>query len=209
VLRSFYFCFLLMNPAVRSATSVDIAAISAVIGPIAQAHGGEIAHIEMGRGPHGLTLRVDIEKRGAAEKKWSTEEAAVSLEICAEIAREASPALDVADVIPSKYNFEVGTPGVERELRHREDYERFVGKRARIKLYANAADPEKAIDGQLLSASESGVAVLVGAREKRIAFSDIRAGRLVFEFGPAAKPTKRPKRPGEAPGKTPKKEQLR
>ncbi len=199
-----------MTQVARSATFVDVAAISAVIAPIAEAHGGEIAHIEMGRGPQGLTLRVDIEKRGAAEKKWSTEEAVVDLEVCAEIAREASPALDVADVIPFKYNFEVGTPGVERELRHRGDYQRFVGKRVRIKLYANAADTEKAIDGQLLSVGDSEVVVLIGAREKSVAFGDIRVGRLVFEFGPAVRPTKSPgKRPGKAPGKTPKKEQLR
>jgi ribosome maturation factor RimP len=193
-----------MSQAARSPTFVDIAAISAVIAPIAEAHGGEIAHVAVGRGPQGLTLRVDIERRGAAEKKWSTEEAVVDLEVCAEIAREASPALDVADVVPSRYNFEVGTPGVERELRNRADYERFVGKRVRIKLHANAADPDKAIDGHISTVGEGGVVVEIGSREKQISFGDIRASRLVFEFGPAPRPGKRPVKV-KGPGKTPKK----
>ena len=145
-----------------------------------------------------MTLRVDIEKRGATVEKWSTEKAAIDLEVCAEIAREASPALDVADIIPFKYHFEVGTPGVERELRSRADYERFVGNRVRIKLYANAADTEKAIDGVLSTVNENGVLVVIGSREKSINFGDIRVGRLVFEFGPTP-------RPGKGPAKTPKK----
>ncbi len=183
-----------MMQAAPSPRSIDIAAISAIIAPIADAHGGELAHIEMVRGPSGMTLRIDIEKRGAAAQKWSTEEAAIDLEVCAEIAREASPALDVADIIPFKYHFEVGTPGVERELRHREDYERFVGKRVRIKLYANAADTEKSIDGVLSKVNENDVVVMIGSREKSITLGDIRVGRLVFEFGPSPKPGKTPKK---------------
>jgi ribosome maturation factor RimP len=41
--------------------------------------------------------------------------------------------LDVEDFIHSAYNLEVSSPGLERGLYKREDYERFAGKLAKMK----------------------------------------------------------------------------
>ncbi len=41
--------------------------------------------------------------------------------------------LDVEDFIPGTYTLEVSSPGIERGLYKREDYERFAGKMAKLK----------------------------------------------------------------------------
>ena len=41
--------------------------------------------------------------------------------------------LDVEDLIPHKYTLEVSSPGIERGLYKRKDYERFAGSRIKLK----------------------------------------------------------------------------
>jgi ribosome maturation factor RimP len=40
--------------------------------------------------------------------------------------------LDVEDVVPGEYTFEVSSPGLDRPLRHEDDYRRFAGRWAKI-----------------------------------------------------------------------------
>jgi len=42
--------------------------------------------------------------------------AGVTVDLCSEISRDLSAALDVADVIQQRYRLEVGSPGLERAL---------------------------------------------------------------------------------------------
>ncbi|MBI4224608.1 MAG: ribosome maturation factor RimP [Deltaproteobacteria bacterium] len=51
----------------------------------------------------------------------------VTLEDCERASRALDAALDVEDFIPHRYSLEVSSPGIERPLRHRGDFERFRG----------------------------------------------------------------------------------
>ena len=166
---------------------VDRERLVAVIEPVVHAHGAELVDLEL-KNENGWVLRVYVEKLGAGEKKMSTKEAAVDLELCSAIARDLSPALDVADPIPNRYHLEVGSPGVERPLRKEADFVRFAGEKAKLKL-SKGVSGQKVVVGTLGEVSKERILKLTdGARTYEIPLDDVLAARLVFEFGPASKP---------------------
>jgi ribosome maturation factor RimP len=172
---------------------IDRTRLDAVIDPVARAHGAEVVDLEFKSEPGGWVLRVFVEKLGASASNADTRDAAVDLELCSGIARDLSPALDVADLIPHRYSLEISSPGVERPLRKEGDFVRFAGKKAKLKLHA-ASQGEKVVTGVLGGVHEGKIKVTDGHREHAIPLSDVATARLVFEFGPAPKPGKQKKK---------------
>src|SRR5437762_13378027 len=85
-------------------------------------HGVELVHVEL-IGPEGHpTVRVFIDKPGG-----------VTHEDCSDVSNHLGTMLDVEDFIHSAYTLEVSSPGLERGLYRRADYERFAGQLARLK----------------------------------------------------------------------------
>src|SRR5258708_19795853 len=84
-----------------------------------------------------MGLRVLLDRPGAA----ATAEESVSVDDCAHISCDLSAMLDVEDIVPTAYTLEVSSPGLDRPLRHADDYRRFAGRRAKIVM-------REAVDGQ-------------------------------------------------------------
>ncbi len=171
--------------------------LATLIAPIVASHGAELCDIEL-KNENGWVLRLSIERLGAQEKKLSTKDAAVDLEICSNVARDLSPALDLADPIPHRYHLEVGSPGVERPLRTAQDFGRFLGETAKLKLRTSVAG-QKVLVGKLAALEGNVVTVQDGATSHPVSLDEVVSARLVFEFGPAPKPG-----PPRAPKKTAK-----
>jgi ribosome maturation factor RimP len=95
---------------------------------VAGGYGLDIFDVELKREGCQQVLRVIVDRPGPA----STPEESVSIEDCARVAEELGTLLDVEDVIPSGYTFEVSSPGLDRPLRHADDYRRFAGRWAKI-----------------------------------------------------------------------------
>ena len=174
----------------KSTPVIDRARLIAVIEPIVSSHGAELCDFEL-KNENGWVLRIYVERLGALAKKLSTKEAAIDLDLCSNIARDLSPALDVADPIPYRYHLEVGSPGVERPLRKTEDFVRFAGEKAKLKLRSGVAG-QKVLVGKLGTVREiDGSNVLTledGAKSYPVPLEDVVTARLVFEFGPTPKP---------------------
>ena len=77
-----------------------------------------------------MVLRVQIDRPGPA----ATAEDCVSVADCSRVSRDLSALLDVEDFIPGAYTLEVSSPGLDRPLRSRADYERFAGRCAKLVL---------------------------------------------------------------------------
>jgi ribosome maturation factor RimP len=116
--------------------------------------------------------------------------AGLDLDVLADATRAVSRALDEADPITGRYTLEVTSPGLERTLRRPEHFERAVGETVKIRTVDGVSD-ERRVEGQLVSADDSGVVVRTGAAEdgtaveQRLAYDDIERARTVFEWGPA------------------------
>jgi ribosome maturation factor RimP len=182
-----------MSQTARIPGVLDRERLDAVIAPVARAHGAEVVDLEFKSDQGGWVLRVFVEKLGAADSNLDTRSAAIDLELCSNIARDLSPALDVADLIPHRYNLEISSPGIERPLKKERDYVRFAGKKAKLRLH-EASLGEKVVTGILEGCEAGKVRVLDGHRRHEIPLDQIASARLVFEFGPAPKPGKKQKR---------------
>jgi ribosome maturation factor RimP len=169
---------------------IDRARLDAVVDPVVHAHGAEVVDVEFKSEPGGWVLRVYVEKLGSAEKNADTRDAAVDLELCSNVSRDLSTALDVADVVPHRYHLEISSPGVERPLKKERDYVRFSGKKAKLKLH-EASHGEKVVVGVIQGAENGIVQLADGPRKHAIPVVQIASARLVFEFGPAPKPGKK------------------
>ena len=89
---------------------------------VATENGLELVHAEVA-GPEGKPiLRVFIDKPEG-----------VTHQDCSAVSLHLGTVLDVEDFIHSPYTLEVSSPGLERGLYKRADYERFTGRMAKMK----------------------------------------------------------------------------
>jgi ribosome maturation factor RimP len=155
-------------------------AVEQAVGPVLRGFGVELFDLVLRRERSGWVLRVVIERVGSTEPGGG-----VSVDLCAEISRELSAALDVADPIGHAYSLEVSSPGVERPLRARADYERFEGKKAKLVLAKPLGDGQHVVVGTLAGVDERYVCIdrEGGAEPTQVAVAEIKSAHLVFEFG--------------------------
>lgn len=164
------------------------------IEPVTVAHGVDVVELVYRSDARGWALIVTVERPGSVDPALG-----VTLDLCAEISRDLSAALDVADAIPGRYRLEVGSPGVERALYGDADYQRFAGKPVRIKL-REPIDGQRVVHG-VLRGMDSGLVVVDAERgELRLAPERIEGARLRFEWktargdnGPAARGARGPR----------------
>ncbi len=100
-----------------------IEAIEAFAKPLIAAMGLELVEIQFQRESHGWVLRFFIDKEGG-----------VNIDDCADVSREISAYLEVEDMIEHAYHLEVSSPGAERPLKTKKDFERFVLNKVRIRM---------------------------------------------------------------------------
>lgn len=98
-------------------------AIRLIVEPVVTGLGYELVGVEYGGGPGNGRLRVYID----------TPEG-VTLDDCAAVSERLSATLDVDDPIPEAYVLEVSSPGINRPLFLRDDFERFCGERVFVRL---------------------------------------------------------------------------
>jgi ribosome maturation factor RimP len=75
-------------------------------------------------GMQGLTMQI------LAERADGT----MTVEDCETISRAVSPVLDVDDPVGKAYTLEVSSPGIDRPLVRRSDFDRWVGFEAKVEL---------------------------------------------------------------------------
>ena len=93
--------------------------------------GLELVELDFNREAEGWVLRAYID-RPWQEGQPEDPEHGISFEECERVSRDLSAALDVADAITHAYRLEVSSPGIDRPLVRRSDFERFRGHLAKI-----------------------------------------------------------------------------
>ncbi len=145
---------------------------------IAAAYGLEVFDVSYDREGGTFVLRVVLDKPGPS----ATAEDSVSLEHCAKVSEELSAVLDVEDVVPDAYTLEVSSPGLDRPLRTRDDFQRFAGRLAKI-VTAEPIARQTAFAGHLRGVEGDDVLFEnEGGRLVRLPIGLIRRARLEVEF---------------------------
>ena len=144
----------------------------------AAVYGLELFDVTYGRESGRNVLRVVLDRPGPS----ATAEDSVSLEHCAKVSEELSAVLDVEDVVPAEYTLEVSSPGLDRPLRSRGDYERFAGRFAKI-VTAEPVSKQTAFAGHLRGVDGDDVLFeAVGGKLQRLPLRVIKRAHLEVEF---------------------------
>lgn len=109
----------------------NLTQIETLVLPILDDLGYELVDLQLQQDGKQLALRIFVDKP-----------AGITLDDCVEVSREVSAILEVEDPIRSAYRLEVSSPGLDRPLKKAADFERFVGKKARLKS-KNLIDPDQ------------------------------------------------------------------
>lgn len=116
---------------------------------------------------------VCFEKEGANWylRVYIDKDEGISLDDCEAFSRPFNKILDDEDFIDGSYIFEVGSPGLGRELKRSEHFECYLGDDVRVRLI-RAVDGIKEYTGELLSYTKDSVTIGVDGTEKEIRISD-------------------------------------
>lgn len=105
--------------------------VEALVEPVLTSLGYEMVDLEYRREGRDMVLRFYIDC-----------EAGVTLDNCVEVSREVGGLLEVEDIVPGAYRLEVSSPGLDRPLKKKKDFDRFAGRLARIKML-DRIDPDE------------------------------------------------------------------
>ena len=99
------------------------ARVSAVAGPVLQGMGYRLVRIKIS-GEAGCTVQIMAERPDGS----------MQIEDCEAISKALSPVLDIADPIERAYRLEISSPGIDRPLVRRSDFERYAGHLVKIEM---------------------------------------------------------------------------
>ncbi len=141
--------------------------IAQIVAPSIEALGYEIVRVQLtgGRSP---TLQIMCDRIDGA---------AMQVDDCADISRSVSALLDVEDPIGHEYTLEVSSPGIDRPLVRRKDFERFAGHVVRIETQF-AIDGRRRFKGRLLGLDGDDVRVATDEGEAALPFDAIAKAKL-------------------------------
>jgi len=122
-------------------------------------HGLELVHAEVAGPENKPIVRVFIDKPHG-----------VTHDDCSDVSLHLGTILDVEDFIHASYTLEVSSPGLERGLYKRADYERFAGSDAKLKT-------RQPIEGQRNFRGR-----ILGVDENDVLFEDRTSGRVRIPF---------------------------
>lgn len=144
--------------------------IQHIVDQVVSAMGYELVGVEFNSGQRNSVLRVYIDT-----------EQGVTLEDCQAVSHQLSGVLDVEDPIKGNYSLEISSPGLDRPIFKATDFDRFAGRRVKIKLATPQAG-RRNFTGQLQGVQDEDVVLLEDDNEIRLSLSRIDTARLVPEF---------------------------
>ena len=142
--------------------------LRALVEPAVTHLGFEVVDIEFISGQKTLRIYIDG-PRG------------ILVDDCARVSRQVSALFDVEDPIPGQYTLEISSPGLDRPLARRGDFERFAGSLVKVKTAA-PVDGRRNFQGRLVGLIGDNVVLEADETRYDLAFDNIEKARLVPEL---------------------------
>jgi len=144
--------------------------VTNLVRPFIEEAGCSLWDVEYVREAGTWYLRVFLDKEGG-----------VTIDDCEKVSRILDPILDEADPIPESYVFEVGSAGIERELKRPGDFAQFLGSEVEVSLYRPVNGRKTAV-GMLKGYSEGNVTILENGSETVFEKEQVAKVRLHVSF---------------------------
>ena len=137
---------------------------------IVEAEGVELLHVDYWPEDNSPVLRIYIDKPGG-----------VNLSDCEKVSKHVSVVLDVEDVISQQYILEVSSPGLERPLFKKSDYERYLDREIRL-ITIEKVQSRKKFKGYIRRLSDDTLKLECEGQMYEIPFKKIKGAKLVYRF---------------------------
>jgi ribosome maturation factor RimP len=147
--------------------------VDAMVRPVVEAAGLTLVEVGLHREHGRRVLRVTVDRDGG-----------VDLDTIGEVSGRIGRRLDLEGFDPGPYDLEVSSPGVERPLRGRRDFERRLGERVKLRT-GRSIDGSRTHLGTIVAADDRAVRIATDAGERELAYDDVTSARTVFEWGGA------------------------
>ncbi|SHG84657.1 ribosome maturation factor RimP [Virgibacillus chiguensis] len=142
--------------------------------PILKQKNLELVDVEYVKEGKNWFLRVYIDKEGG-----------VDITECGEVSEELSEQLDQTDPIAEAYFLEVSSPGAERPLKKKKDFQENMNKQIYVKLY-EPINGEKEYEGKLVDFANDVITISYKLKTRNqtveIPFEKIAKARLAVSF---------------------------
>jgi ribosome maturation factor RimP len=120
---------------------------------------------------------VDLESsRGGLLRIFIDAPRGITVEDCARVSNHLTRAFAVESIEYER--LEVSSPGLDRPLKRLEDYTRFAGQKASVRLKL-PRDGRRRFEGQVLGVEDGNVLLDIEGERRRFAIGDIDRARLV------------------------------
>ncbi len=150
-------------------SQIDI--LHGIIDSVADGMGYEIVRIALQNSARGGAVTLQV----MAERPDGT----MLVEDCARLSREISVIMDVEDPISAEYVLEVSTPGLDRPLTRRKDFENYAGFETKIELSV-PEEGRRRYRGKLLGIEGDLVKIEVDGEVFEVDFNNINRSKLVL-----------------------------
>lgn len=131
--------------------------------PVVERLGFDLVAVEW----NGRVLRLSIDAPGG-----------VDADDCGTVSEQVSPMLDAEDPVPARYTLEVSSPGIDRPVQRRQDFERFRGFRCKLQLCEGP--PRRRYTGVLGPVEGDELVILVDGKEHRVPLELIERAHLAL-----------------------------
>jgi len=141
------------------------ARIASIIAPVLRAIGFRLVRVRLSS-QNGLTLQIMAER----------EDGTMTVEDCEEVSKAVSPVLDVEDPVEKAYHLEISSPGIDRPLVRKSDFEAALGHLVKLETSILVGD-RKRFRGKIAEVDEDGFVI-----ERDVpAYGEEPATRVPFE----------------------------
>lgn len=120
----------------------------------------------------------------------------VGLDDCARVSHALGAELDVADLIPVPFSLEVSSPGLNRPLKREAHFQRFIGKKAKVRTRnpvltlgaesgaqaGEAAGGRRNFTGRIVAAQGGRLRLDVDGQVYEISVDEVEKANLQYEF---------------------------
>jgi ribosome maturation factor RimP len=149
------------------------ARVAALAEPVLAGLGYRLVRVRIS-GAAGCTVQIMAERPDGA----------MAIEDCEAASRALSPVLDVADPIETAYRLEISSPGIDRPLVRRSDFDRYAGHVAHVEMTV-PIDGRRRFRGQLLGAEGDSVRIRIddakpGGSDVLLPIDEMMEARLVL-----------------------------
>ena len=128
-----------------------------------------------------VELRPEGSRRGRVLRLYLDKHGGLNIDELGRVSRQLSELLDTQDIVEGSYTLEVSSPGINRPLKKPEHFQRFIGKRIRVRT-GDMIEGRRSFLGILNEVTGEKIKIEVEGKQYEIPFSMIEKSNYEHDW---------------------------